>query len=234
VGQVAVVTGAARNLGSVIALTLAAQGFDLVVNTRRNLEEAQRVADRATSLGVTARAVAADVTDEAAVQDMFGQASAVGDVRVLVNNAALRSRVPLDDLSLAEWRTATAVILDGAFLCSRSAIPLMRGAGGGRVVNVLGGNAMAGDPARPHVAAAKHGLVGLTLALARACEADPITVNAVSPVGLHGDDAQLRVGRQHVADVVGLLVSDSAAAVTGQVIQVHGARRTARREDGIR
>lgn len=232
-GQVAVVTGAARNLGAVIALTLAAQGFDLVVNTRSNIDEAQQVAERATSLGVTAIAVAADVTDEAAVQDMFAQASAVGAVRVLVNNAALRSRRALDDLTLAEWRTAVGVILEGSFLCSKAAVPLIRAGGGGSVVNILGGNALAGDPDRVHVASAKHGLVGLTLSLARACAGDGITVNALSPVALHGEDAQMRAGRQQVADVVSFLVSKSATALTGQVIEV-GAHRPTRPEDEIR
>jgi 3-oxoacyl-[acyl-carrier protein] reductase len=228
VGHVAVVTGAARNLGSAIALSLAAQGFDVVVNTRRDLAAAQQVADRATSLGVTARAVVADVTDEAAVTDLFRQASALGDVRVLVNNASLRSRVSFDDLTLEEWRTAHAVTLEGAFLCSRAAVPLMRRLGGGRVVNILGGNAMAGDPSRVHVASAKHGLAGFTISLARACATDGITVNAVSPVGLDGGDEQLQAGRQRVADVVTFLASAGAAGVTGQVIDVGPTERDSR------
>jgi 3-oxoacyl-[acyl-carrier protein] reductase len=220
VGHVAVVTGAARNLGSTIALSLAAQGLDVVVNTRRALDEAQQVADRAASLGVAARVVVADVTDGAAVTEMFRQASDLGDVRVLVNNVSLRTRVSFDDLTLEDWRSAHAATLEGAFLCSKAAVPLMRGLGGGRVVNILGGNAMAGDPSRVHVASAKHGLVGLTISLARACAADGITVNAVSPVGLHGDVQQLQAGRQHVADVVTFLASAEAGAVTGQVIDV--------------
>lgn len=230
-GQVAVVTGAARNLGSAIALSLAAQGFDVVVNTRRELAQAQQVADRATSLGVAALAVEADVSDEVAVTEMFRQASGLGDVRVLVNNVALRTRVSFDDLTLEDWRTAHAATLEGAFLCSRSAVPLMRRLGGGRVVNILGGNAMAGDPTRVHVASAKHGLVGLTVSLARACAADGITVNAVSPVGLtglHGDAEALQAGRAQVADVVSFLASAAAAGVTGQVIDVGWTERYAK------
>jgi len=225
-GQVAIVSGAARNLGAVLALALAQAGFDVVVNTRQDIEGAREVAREAESYGVSALAVAADVSDAAAVERMMDEASRLGDVHVLVNNASLRSRSAFHDLTPAQWRSAMAVTLDGAFLCSQAALPLMVAGGGGRIVNILGANAMAGDPERVHVSAAKHGLFGLTLGLSRACAADGVTVNAVSPDVPGSTDVDLR--RHQVADVVTYLASQAAAAVTGQVIRVGDAENAAR------
>lgn len=220
--SVAIVTGSGRNLGRTIALTLASKGFDVVVNYRTGSESARGVAREAERLGASAKIVAADVSDPDQVDKMLGIAATMGDVRVLVNNAALRTPGAIDDLDLATWRAVQAVTLDGAFLCSRAALPHMRRRGGGRIVNVLGGNAWRGDPARVHLSAAKHGLWGLTLALAKACAEDGITVNAVSPTGLTRDDDEglLGIQRNRIGEVVSYLASAEAAAVTGQMIEL--------------
>lgn len=217
-------TGAARNLGSVIALSLAKQGFDVVVNTRSSQDEAELVAARVQEHGVKALAVSADVTDAAQVSAMFEAAASLGDVRVLVNNAAIRSTHSFANLTQDDWIRTHKVILEGAFLCSQRAVAAMRSGGGGRVINILGGHAMAGDANRVHVSAAKHGLVGMTLALSMACREDAITVNAVSPAGMSGSVAAMGAKRQQVADMVTFLASPRAAAVTGQVIEVDCSR----------
>jgi 3-oxoacyl-[acyl-carrier protein] reductase len=224
-GGVAVVTGGARNLGRAIVLALAGVGFDLVVNTRSDLEQAEAVAEEARDLGVRALPVLADVTDGAAVAGMMRAAADLGPLRVLVNNAALRTRVPVDEMTFDDWRAVHSVILDGAFHCVRAALPALRAAasddGGGRIITLLGANALRGDPARVHVAAAKYGLVGMTLALAGACAGAGITVNAVSPGQVtRGDEQEIVQHRAGVASTVTFLASAAASEVTGQVIEV--------------
>jgi 3-oxoacyl-[acyl-carrier protein] reductase len=222
-----VVTGAGRNLGSVIALALARDGFDVVVNTRSDIGSARAVCSRIEALGVRARAAVADVTDATAVARLMDEAHELGDIRVLVNNAALRNRVSFGELTLEQWRATLAVTLDAAFICSHAALDRM--SGGGRIVNILGANALAGDPDRVHVSAAKHGLVGLTRALAAACAGTGVTVNAVSPAGLQGEPAQLEQRRRQVADVVAFLGSHAASGITGPVIEVGAADVSERR-----
>ncbi|HVV23156.1 MAG TPA: SDR family NAD(P)-dependent oxidoreductase [Pseudonocardiaceae bacterium] len=216
---VAVVTGAGRNLGRAIALALAAAGFDIIVNTRSDRAAAATVADEVTAMGVRAVPVLADVTEPAAVADMMDRAAELGPVRVLVNNAALRTRVPVDVMTFDDWHQVMGVTLDGAFHCVRAALPLLRAAGDGRVINLIGANSLAGDPSRVHVSAAKHGLIGMTLALAKACP--DITVNAVSPGTMNPpDEAQARQRRARLAATVAFLASPAAGDVTGQVIEV--------------
>lgn len=224
-GGVAVVTGGARNLGRAIVLALAEAGFDVVVNTRADLDRAEAVAAEARDLGVRALPVRADVTDGDAVAEMMRRASGLGPLRVLVNNAALRTHVPVGQLTFEDWRAVHSVILDGAFHCVRAALPALRAAasptGGGRIITLLGAKAMRGDPTRVHVAAAKYGLVGMTLALAGACAADGITANAVSPGLVTPDDEQETARRRAaVASTIAFLASAAAADITGQVIEV--------------
>jgi 3-oxoacyl-[acyl-carrier protein] reductase len=218
---VAIVTGGAKNLGRAIVLALAGAGFDVVVNARTDEAGAASAAMAATALGVRARPVLADVTDPAAVATMVERAAELGPVGVLVNNAAVRGRVPVAELTVEDWRAVQSVVLDGAFHCVHAALPSLRAAGRGRVVNVLGANALAGDPTRVHLSAAKHGLVGLTLALAKACAADGITVNAVSPGKMNpADETEARRRRQRLAATVAFLASADGGDITGQVIEV--------------
>jgi 3-oxoacyl-[acyl-carrier protein] reductase len=218
---VAIVTGGARNLGRAIVLALAAAGFDVVVNARTDGAGAEAVAAEAAACGVRALPVLADVTDPAAVTAMVERAAELGPVGVLVNNAAVRTKVPVGELTIEDWRAVHSVVLDGAFHCVRAALPSLRAAGNGRVISVLGANALAGDPGRVHLSAAKHGLVGLTLALAKACAADGVTVNAVSPGKMNPrDETAARQRRSRLAATVAFLASPDAGDVTGQVIEV--------------
>ncbi len=225
---VAVVTGAGRNLGRAIALALARDGFDVVVNTRSDVAQAEQVAAEARKFGVSAAVAVADVADPAAVARMFAMADGLGPLRVLVNNAGARTRVPVYDVTTADWAAVRSVTLDGAMNCVLTALPRLRTAGGA-IVSVIGGNALRGDPDRFHVSAAKYGLVGMTKALAAACSADDVTVNAVSPSNMvpeAGPDAEreTRRRREAVADTVAFLVSPAACDVTGQVVDVGTAR----------
>ena len=162
--EVALVTGAGSGLGAVIAERLAREGLTVAVNTRARAEKADAVVAAIRAANGSAFAVTADVTDSAAVQRMFETVAAHGTLRVLVNNASYRPRQPVHEITEQDWRRVREVTLDGAFRCIRCALPALRP--GGRIVNILGRNALSGDPERVHLSAAKYGLLGLTLALA--------------------------------------------------------------------
>jgi 3-oxoacyl-[acyl-carrier protein] reductase len=215
--NVAVVTGASRNLGRSIALALGRAGHHVVVNTRSDLAAAEAVATEIRQAGGKAEAVAADVGDPGAVDALFARAAELGRVTVLVNNASVRARIPARELTVADWEVARRVTLDGAFHCVLSALPALTD-GGGAIVNVLGANAMNGDPDRVAVSAAKFGLLGLTRALAEALRADRVTVNAVSPARMESGEP----ARAEVAATVAWLASPAGHMLTGEALTVGG------------
>jgi 3-oxoacyl-[acyl-carrier protein] reductase len=138
-GQVAIVTGGSRNIGRAISLRLAAEGAAVAVVGRSDGAAAEAVAGEITEAGGRAMARLADVTDETGVGALVDEvAAAYGRVDILVNNAAVRRRQPLDSMTLAQWREITGVILDGAFLCARACVPHMIAAGAGSIVNIGG------------------------------------------------------------------------------------------------
>jgi 3-oxoacyl-[acyl-carrier protein] reductase len=236
-GRVALVTGAARNIGRAIAVALADAGAAVVVNARTSREEAESVAAQIVRDGGKAMAFLADVTDERAVAAMAAAAmDRFGRLDVLVNNAAVRDASTIDGIDFAAWRKVTGIILDGAFLCTKACLPGLRASGAGAIVNIGGMSGHTGAAGRPHVVAAKLGLVGLTRALAHDLAPDGITVNCVVP-GLidtkrgasSGKTAHLRetlLGRhgtpEEVAAVVRFLAGPQGRYVTGQEWHVNG------------
>jgi NAD(P)-dependent dehydrogenase (short-subunit alcohol dehydrogenase family) len=214
--DVALVTGAGSGLGAVIAARLARDGLTVAVNTRARAADAAAVVAAIRAAGGDAFAVAADVTDAPAVERMFASVAERGRLRVLVNNASYRPRTPIREITDEEWRLVHAVTLDGAFRCIRHALPALTP--GGRIVNILGRNALRGDPRKVHVSSAKYGLLGLTRALAAALRDDGVTVNAVSP-GVGDDDVDLGPCRVEIAEQVARL-GDREAQVTGALIRV--------------
>jgi 3-oxoacyl-[acyl-carrier protein] reductase len=235
-GCVAIVTGAARNIGRAIALDLAAAGAAVVVNARTSEAEAQAVAREIEAAGGRALAFIADVTDEAAVGRMVAAAVArFGRIDILVNNAAVRREQAFTEMSLAAWREIHAIILDGAFICAQACLPQLGASGAGAIVNIGGLTAHLGANRRAHVVAAKAGLVGLTRALAHELAGQNITVNCVSP----GRIATARRGPEpnahrvpsltgtsgapdDIAATVRFLAGPRARYITGQTIHVNG------------
>jgi 3-oxoacyl-[acyl-carrier protein] reductase len=186
-GKVAIVTGAARRNGRDTAFALAGAGAAVVVNTRSSKPEVEAVAATIRSRGGRSIALQADVTSEEDVARMMAATVAeFGGLDILVNNAADRAIAPFVEMSLAEWRRVTGIVLDGAFLCARAAIPHMIAAGGGRIVNMGGVTGHIGAHQRAHVSTAKAGLVGLTKALAVEFGEHGITVNCVVPGKIGG------------------------------------------------
>jgi NAD(P)-dependent dehydrogenase (short-subunit alcohol dehydrogenase family) len=217
--DIALVTGAGSGLGVVIAERLAREGLTVAVNTRARSEKADAVAAAIRAAGGSAFAVTANVADPSAVRRMFETVAAHGTLRVLVNNASYRPRQRVQAITEEDWDQVRSVTLDGAFRCIRCALPAL--IPGGRIVNILGRNALAGDPDRVHLSAAKHGLLGLTLALAAALRDDGVSVNAVSP-GIEADateDLELRC-RAEIASQVARLAFAEAKELTGTVVRV--------------
>jgi 3-oxoacyl-[acyl-carrier protein] reductase len=237
-GKVALITGASRRIGRATALKLADCGADLVIHAKSSRAEAESVADEVRSRGRRALVHLADVTDEDAVTVMMDTIrQTFGRLDILVNNASIRRHGPFQSMSLAEWREIISVVLDGAFLCSRAAIPLMIG-GGGVIVNIGGVSAHIGAMERAHVSTAKAGLVGLTKALAVEFAAANIRVNCVAPgkiggqrsatsgTGISPEDNQPLLGRMgeidEAASMIAAMCLPLSGYMTGQTIHVSG------------
>lgn len=239
-GKVALVTGAARNIGRAISVALAEAGASVVVNTRASVDYARETVGLVKAAGGKALLAQADVTDEAAVARMVAEAKAAfGGIDILVNNAAVRKEGVLEKVSLAEWHEVLSIMLDGAFLCSKACVPLMRGRGGGSIVNIGGLTGHSGAKQRIHVVTAKAAIAGFTKALAHDLAADNIVANCVVP-GLietergqhsamkpkhHGERIRLldRSGEPwEVAAMVRYLCGPQARYITGQSIHVSG------------
>jgi 3-oxoacyl-[acyl-carrier protein] reductase len=239
-GKVAIVTGSARNIGRAIALALAEAGAAVVINARSRSAEAEAVAAELQRLGGRALVQPADIAVPAQVEALIAAAvGAFGRLDILVNNAAIRRESPIESLAYEEWREVMGVVLDGAFLCAKAALPHLKAAGGGSIVNIGGLSAHTGAANRAHVVAAKSALPGLTRALAHDLAPHGITVNCVVP-GLidtprggtsplapahHRTHATLlgRKGKpQEVAAMVRMLCGPDARYITGQTIHVNG------------
>ena len=241
-GKVALITGSVRRNGRAMALALAGDGAAIVVHARNSADEAHAVAREIEDSGGRAMVHLADVADEGAVAGMIDAIIAnFGRLDILINNAANRNQVPLAELTLESWNEVMGVILGGAFLCSRAAIPHMIAGGGGTIINIGGLTGHTGAHDRAHVITAKAGLVGLTKALAVEFGAKGITVNCVVPGQIGGARSATSgipapkpggdenvVGRmgtfEEVAAMVRTLCLPTGAYITGQTIHVNGGR----------
>ncbi|MBK8159089.1 MAG: SDR family oxidoreductase [Rhodospirillaceae bacterium] len=239
-GKVALVTGAARNIGRAISVALAEAGASVIVNTRASLDFAQETVDQIKAAGGKALLAQADVTDPVAVAKMLRDGvAAFGGIDILVNNAAVRKEGVLESVTLAEWREVLSIMLDGAFLCSQACVPSMRSRGGGTIVNIGGLTGHTGAKQRIHVVTGKAAIAGFTKALAQDLAVDNITANCVVP-GLietergqhsavnpqhHGERVRL-LGRSgtpaEVAAMVRFLCGPRARYITGQSLHVSG------------
>jgi NAD(P)-dependent dehydrogenase (short-subunit alcohol dehydrogenase family) len=176
-GQHAVVTGGGRGIGAAIATALAAEGAKITLMGRNQAQ----LQDQAAMLA-TAQAVRCDVTNEGDVGAALAQArQTFGRIAILINNAGAAESAPFARTSLELFRRMLDVNLVGTFLCSRAALPDMLEAGFGRIVNVASIAGLQGAAYVSAYCAAKHGVVGLTRALALETATKGITVNAVCP-----------------------------------------------------
>lgn len=245
-GQVAVVTGAGTGIGAAIAKALDTAGAAVALVGRRQAP----LEDVAAGLS-RAQVFAADVTSESQVTGMTARvASALGAPTILVNNAGAAQSAPFERTSLSLWNDMLGVNLTGAFLCARAVLPPMKNAGSGRIVNIASTAGLKGYDYVAAYCAAKHGLVGMTRALAGEVARHGITVNAVCPgftetpmlkaslenisgkTGMTSEEALLALSRtnpqgrfvtpEEVADAVLWLVQPGSASINGQAIAVAG------------
>jgi NAD(P)-dependent dehydrogenase (short-subunit alcohol dehydrogenase family) len=248
-GKTALVTGASRNIGRAIALAFAAEGANLLLNTRVNGEELEVVAAECRKAGVRTVTALADVGDAAAVQGMVERGLAeLGAIDVLVCNAAIRPHKSLADTSLDEWHHVMAVNLHSAFYLARAVVPSMKARRQGSIIALGGLSSLTGRPNTAAVTTAKTGLVGLVHALAAELGPSGIRVNMVAPGYIDterryadwypefrqappGAPEQLkqiplgRLGRpEDIADACVFLASDASAYVTGDTLRVMGGR----------
>jgi NAD(P)-dependent dehydrogenase (short-subunit alcohol dehydrogenase family) len=248
-GRAALVTGASRNIGRAIALAFAAEGANLVLNTRANRDELDAVADECRKAGVRVMSVLADVADPGAVEMMVKQGLAeLGAIDVLVCNAAVRPHRSIEETSIEEWHHVLGVNLHAAFYLARAVVPGMKARGRGSIIALGGQSSLTSRPNTAAVTTAKTGLLGLVRALAVELGPFGIRANMVAPGFIDterrypdwypehtgtppGSPDQLkqiplrRFGRpEDIAEACLFLASDASAYVTGDTIRVMGGR----------
>jgi len=238
VGKNAVVTGASKGIGKAIALDLASRGINLAL-VARHLKELEKAVEKASSKGVNAVAIKADVSKKADVEKAFSQANAIlGSIDILVNNAGTNSRKKFYDLSQKDWAVEMDTNLGGVFFCSKEAAKYMREQGKGWIVNI---SSIKGREATSSMAygASKAGVIGLTKCMAKQLIKDGIYVNAVAPGFIDCGMTKLlseeelknymktipinRVGKpDEIATAVAFLCSKEASYIVGTTLDVNG------------
>jgi 3-oxoacyl-[acyl-carrier protein] reductase/pteridine reductase len=235
-GKVALVTGAAKRIGRSVALRLASEGADVVVNYRSSRSEADEVVAQIASLGKRAVAIQGDVARKNDVTAMFAAVEKeFGRLDILVNNAGMFFPAKFEELTEEQWDRILDTNLKSQFLCSQVAAPMLRRSGHGRIINFASLGGLLAWPAYTHYCVSKAGVIMLTRCLARAL-APEITVNAIAPgtISFPGDAPDLaedfirraplqRTGTaKDIEDAVMFLAE--SPFVTGQVIVVDGGR----------
>src|SRR5438067_5158247 len=181
-GKTAFITGASRNIGRAIALAFAAEGADLVLNTRTNRDELEAVVAECRKAGVRAVPALGDIGDAAAVEAMVRTGLAeLGAIDVLVCNAAIRPHKPLADTSLDDWHHVMAVNLHSAFYLARAVVPGMKERKRVSIIALGGQSSITGRPNTAAVTAAKSGVLGFVRALAAELGPFGIRANMVVP-----------------------------------------------------
>ena len=248
-GRTAVVTGSNSGIGLGIARALAAAGADVVLNSLTDRAEDHALAGSlAAEFGVRARYVQADMSRGEAARALV---AAAGACDILVNNAGIQHVAPVESFPPEKWDAIIAVNLSSAFHATAAALPMMRRAGWGRIINIASAHGLTASPFKAAYVAAKHGLVGLTKTVALETAEEAITCNAICPgyvltplveaqipdqMAAHGMDREtvlrevmlLRQPSRQFATVEQLggtavfLCSEAAAQITGTTISVDG------------
>mgnify|MGYP001492398751 FL=1 len=243
-GKVVLITGAARGIGQEYACSLTAAGARVVVG---DIGDCAATLDLVRAAGGQGLAVRIDVTDAQSAAEMARAAvEAFGRIDALVNNAALYGALRggrFEAIPEADWDAAMAVNVKGIWNCCKAAVPAMRQAGGGSIVNIASLAATYGMPFALHYTTSKGAVIGLTRGLARELGRDNIRVNAVAPSAVLTEGTREFFGAKHEraletiktgqaiqsnlqpADLVGTvawLISDASRFVTGQTIAVDG------------
>ena len=248
----ALITGGGRGIGRATALAFAEHGAAVVV-TARSKDEVEAVAQEIRSKGGRALAVAADVTDEAAARETVARAeSELGAIDILVNNAGGNTLGRLEEMPSSEWWQQIEVNIRGSYNYCRAVLPGMISRKFGRIINVSSINGKQGNVFCSAYCTAKHGVIGMTRALALDVAKQGITVNAVCPgyvrtkltegtlqqrvklfgipaeeiekLALKGTPQGVAIEAEQVAEAILFLASDAALRMTGQALNIDGGR----------
>ena len=244
-GEVAIVTGGGNGIGLAYAMRLAEEGAKVAVADLDG-EAADRVAQRITEAGGEALALRTDIADPASATEMAQRtAERFGGIHILVNNAAIFGRIPLQrapfwEIPLAEWERMMRVNVTGAWLCVCAVLPFMRQAGRGKIINQSSIAFHVGAPNFLHYVASRGAIIGMTRAMARELGEYNITVNSIAPGATVADEdpdpARVEFCKhaiprraikrlEYAADLVGtavFLASRDSDFITGQTIIVDG------------
>jgi 3-hydroxybutyrate dehydrogenase len=178
-GKTAVITGSNSGIGLGIAWEMAKAGVDVVLNSFTDRDEDHAIAaEISKETGTKARYVAADMSKGEDCRRLIKDA---GSCDILINNAGIQHVAPIDQFPVDKWDAIIAINMSSAFHTTAAALPLMRDAGWGRVVNIASAHGLTASPYKSAYIAAKHGIVGMTKTIALETAEEPITANAICP-----------------------------------------------------
>ena len=248
-GKTAVITGSNSGIGLGVAWELARQGADVVLNSFTDTPEDHALAaEIAKETGTNARYVKADMSKAEECRALVEKAGACD---ILVNNAGIQHVAPVPDFPVEKWDAIIAINMSSAFHTTAAALPMMRKAGWGRVINIASAHGLRASPYKSAYVTAKHGVVGLTKVVGLETAKEPITANAICPgyvltplvekqipatakeYGISEDEAIEKVillkqpskdfvTVEQVAGIVTFLCSDAASQITGTTISADG------------
>lgn len=248
-GKTAIITGSNSGIGLGIANELARAGAAVVLNSFTDRDEDHALAEEITAkTGAEARYIQADMSDGAACRRLIEMAGACD---ILVNNAGIQHVAAIDAFPVDKWNAIIAINLSSAFHTTAAALPLMRAAGWGRVINIASAHGLTASPYKSAYIAAKHGIVGLTKTTALETAEEPITANAICPgyvltplveaqipdtmkqynmdretaireVMLARQPSRQFATTEQLGGVVSFLCSEAASQITGTAISVDG------------
>ena len=248
-GKTAVITGSNSGIGLGIAREMAKAGADVVLNSYSDRDEDHALAvDIASEFGVNARYIGADMSKADDCRRLITDA---GTCDILINHAGIQHVAPIDEFPTAKWDAIIAINMSSAFHTTAAALPMMRDAGWGRVVNIASAHGLTASPLKSAYVAAKHGIVGMTKVVALETAQEPITANAICPgyvltplveaqipntmkeydmsredvvknVLLKRQPSKEFATVEQLGGTVNFLCSDAAAQITGTTISVDG------------
>ena len=237
--KVAIITGAAKNIGRATCESLAKLGYNILVHANSDKEGADETIKLIKQTGILTNRVIGDLTNPETSKELVSEASKLGKISVLVNNASQREFNKFEDMSFNDWRFVMSINLDALFHTCKAALPEMKKNNRGRVVNLGGLSGHIGAIGRAHVITSKLAVVGFTRALAMEYAETGITINTVVP-GLidtvrgasagsslvHPSHSNPPVGRkgypEEVATMISNLCGPNSDFITGQTIHVNG------------
>lgn len=243
-GKLAVVTGASRGIGKAIALKLAEAGADVIIHARSKNDKLKDTAAKIEAMGRKAYMYCCDTSDTAQINAMFAEIKKdFGYIDIMVNNAAVLSRVPFLELDIDEWDRIMETNVRGYFLCSQNAAKLMMEKKQGRIINVSSISQYEAAPGRIHYCSSKAAIGMLTKGIALELAPYGITANEVLPGSIHTDfnDDVLsnpeyyqncidgipmgRIGKpDDIAGAVVMLAADESSYITGAEIVIDGGK----------